>query len=33
LGQQLYFNKTGADFSVEMRRSVKAALNKWFEKD
>jgi len=33
MGQQLYLGKLGADYSVEMRRSVKAALNEWLKKD
>ena len=34
LGQDVYLRKTGADFSIEMRRSVKAALKVWLsEKD
>ena len=33
MGQQLYLGKIGADFSVEMRRSVKAALKKWLENE
>ena len=32
LGQQIYFGKLGADFSKEMRRSVKAALQVWIGK-
>jgi nitroreductase len=32
LGQQIYFEKLGADFAKEMRRSVKAALTKWIGK-
>ena len=33
LGQQFYLGKLGAEFTVEMRRSVKAALNEWLKKD
>ena len=33
MGQQLYLVKLGADYSVEMRRSVKAALNEWLKED
>ena len=33
MGQQLYIGKLGADYSVEMRRSVKAALKEWLKKD
>jgi len=33
MGQQLYLSKLGADYSVEMRRSVKAALKEWLKKD
>jgi len=33
MGQQFYLGKIGADFSVEMRRSVKAALKEWLKKD
>jgi len=33
MGQQLYLGKLSADYSVEMRRSVKAALNEWLKKD
>ncbi len=29
LGQDVYLRKTGADFSIEMRRSVKEALKVW----
>ena len=32
LGQQIYFEKLGADFSKEMRRSVKVALQEWIGK-
>lgn len=32
LGQQVYFEKFGAEFSKEMRRSVKVALQKWIGK-
>ncbi|MHA1289150.1 MAG: nitroreductase family protein [Candidatus Thorarchaeota archaeon] len=31
IGQLLYLRKTGADFSAEMRRSVKVALRDWIE--
>jgi len=33
MGQQLYLGKLGAEYSVEMRRSVKAALKEWLKKD
>ncbi len=33
MGQQFYLGKLGADYSVEMRRSVKAALKEWLKKD
>lgn len=33
LGQDFYLRKTGADFSKEMRRSVKAAIKKWMKKN
>lgn len=33
MGQQLYLGKLGADYSVEMRRSVKTALNEWLKED
>ena len=33
LGQQFYFGKSGADFSKEMRRSVKVAIKDWVAKD
>ena len=33
MGQQMYLGKLGAEFTVEMRRSVKAALNEWLKKD
>ncbi|MBY9016657.1 MAG: nitroreductase family protein [Candidatus Lokiarchaeota archaeon] len=33
MGQQLYLGKLGADYSVEMRRSVKVALKEWLKKD
>ena len=33
LGQQFYFGKSGADFSKEMRRSVKVAINDWITKN
>ncbi|MHA1885504.1 MAG: nitroreductase family protein [Promethearchaeota archaeon] len=29
LGQEIYLAKLGADFSIEMRRSVKVALKEW----
>ena len=29
MGQEVYLRKTGADFSIEMRRSVKAAIKVW----
>ena len=29
MGQEVYLRKTGANFSIEMRRSVKAAIKKW----
>jgi FMN reductase (NADPH) len=31
IGQLLYLRKTGADFSAEMRRSVKVAIKDWIE--
>jgi FMN reductase (NADPH) len=31
LGQQFYFGKSGANFSKEMRRSVKVALKDWIK--
>jgi len=33
MGQQLYLGKLGAEFTVEMRRSVKAALREWLKKE
>lgn len=33
IGQDVYLRKTGADFSKEMRRSVKAALREWLLKN
>ncbi|MFX0180633.1 MAG: nitroreductase family protein [Candidatus Hodarchaeota archaeon] len=33
LGQQFYFGKSGADFSKEMRRSVKVAIKDWIAKN
>lgn len=33
MGQQLYFGKLGAEFTVEMRRSVKVALKEWLRED
>ena len=33
IGQDIYLRKTGANFSKEMRRSVKAAIKKWLSKD
>jgi nitroreductase len=33
LGQQFYLGKLGAEFTVEMRRSVKVALKEWLKKD
>ena len=33
MGQQLYLGKLGADFTVEMRRSVKVALKECLKKD
>lgn len=32
-GQDVYLRKTGADFSIEMRRSVKAALKEWLSEN
>jgi len=29
IGQEVYLRKTGADFTKEMRRSVKAAIKEW----
>jgi len=33
LGQNLYLAKLGADFSLEMRRSVKVAIKEWIKKE
>ena len=33
LGQKFYFTKLAADFSKEMRRSVKVAIKDWIEKN
>ena len=33
LGQDVYLRKTGADFSKEMRRSVKVAIKEWVSKN
>jgi len=33
LGQNLYLAKLGADYSLEMRRSVKIALKEWMKKE
>ena len=33
MGQQLYLAKLGAEYSVEMRRSVKVALKEWLKED
>jgi nitroreductase len=33
LGQEVYLRKTGADFSKEMRRSVKAAIKVWLSEN
>ena len=33
MGQQLYIGKIGAEYSIEMRRSVKAALKVWLKKE
>ena len=33
LGQKFYFAKLAADYSKEMRRSVKVAINDWIEKN
>ena len=33
LGQDVYLLKTGADFTKEMRRSVKAALKEWMSEE
>jgi len=33
MGQQFYLGKLGAGFTMEMRRSVKAALKEWLKKD
>ena len=33
MGQQLYLGKLGAEYSVEMRRSVKVALKEWLKED
>jgi hypothetical protein len=29
IGQFMYLRKTGADFTTEMRRSVKVAITDW----
>ncbi|MCJ7649045.1 MAG: nitroreductase, partial [Candidatus Lokiarchaeota archaeon] len=33
LAQLAYFKKLAADYSIEMRRSVKAALKEWLKKE
>lgn len=33
MGQQLYLGKLGAEFTAEMRRSVKVALKEWLKED
>lgn len=33
LGQNLYLAKLGADYSLEMRRSVKVAIKEWLKKE
>ncbi|MHA1235512.1 MAG: nitroreductase family protein, partial [Promethearchaeota archaeon] len=33
LGQNLYLAKLGADYSLEMRRSVKVAIKEWIKKE
>jgi nitroreductase len=33
LGQEVYLRKSGADFSKEMRRSVKVALKEWISEN
>ena len=33
IGQEVYLRKTGADFSKEMRRSVKAAIKEWLSEN
>jgi len=33
LGQQFYLGKLGAEFTIEMRRSVKVALKEWLKED
>lgn len=33
MGQYLYFSKLGADYSLEMRRSVKVAIKEWIKKE
>ena len=33
MGQNLYLAKLGADYSLEMRRSVKVALKEWIKKE
>jgi nitroreductase len=33
LGQDVYLRKTGADFSKEMRRSVKVAIKEWISEN
>lgn len=32
IGQMMYLRKFAADFSIEMRRSVRAALSRWLER-
>jgi len=33
MGQNLYLTKLGADYSLEMRRSVKVAIKEWIKKE
>ncbi len=33
IGQDIYLRKMGADFSIEMRRSVKAAIKMWLSEN
>jgi nitroreductase len=33
IGQEVYLRKTGADFTIEMRRSVKAAIKEWISEN
>jgi len=33
MGQNLYLSKLGADYALEMRRSVKVAIKEWIKKE